>query len=167
MTVFKNIIFTFVVPGTVTVLIPYWLLTPSYTRFSFDLGLFRYGSVLFMLLGIALYFWCLWHFTFSGRGMPAPIDPTEELVVQGPYRVVRNPMYLAVLAVLLGEVVLFEAPVLITYTVIWVAIVFSVVLVYEEPALRRQFGDTYRRYCAEAPRWIPWKWLFRGKNITE
>ncbi len=58
MTVFKNIIFTFVVPGTITVLIPYRLLTPSYTRFSFELGLFRYGGVLLMLLGAALYFWC-------------------------------------------------------------------------------------------------------------
>ncbi len=67
MTVFKNIIFTFVVPGTITVLIPYRLLTPSYTRFSFDLGLFRYGGVLFMLLGAALYFWCLWHFGRRNR----------------------------------------------------------------------------------------------------
>ena len=159
----KNILFTFVVPGTVTVLIPYWLLTPGYTRFSFDLGLFRYGGVLFLLVGIALYVWCLWHFTFSGRGTPAPIDPTEALVVQGPYRVVRNPMYLAVLAVLLGEVILFEAPVLITYIVIWFAIVFCFVLLYEEPALRQQFGDAYRQYCAEVPRWIPWKLLFRKK----
>ena len=163
MIVLKNVLFTFVVPGTVTVLIPYWLLTPSYPRFSFDLGLFRYGGVLFIGIGLALYAWCLWHFTVSGRGTPAPIDPAEALVVQGPYRVVRNPMYLAVLAILLGEVALFEAPVLILYTAIWFAFVFCFVFFYEEPTLRRQFGDAYRLYSAEVPRWIPWKRLRRKK----
>lgn len=122
-----------------------------------DLGVLRYAGLLPIVFGASLYGWCLWHFTFSGRGTPLPIDPARALVVQGPYRFVRNPMYLAVLAVLVGEVLLFEAPVLITYTAIWFALVIAFVLIYEEPALRHQFGDAYRRYCRTVPRWIPWK----------
>ena len=159
MLILKNILFTFIVPGTVTVLVPYWLLTPSYEPLPFDLGLFRYGGVLFIGLGGALYFWCLWHFTVSGRGTPAPIDPTEALVVQGAYRWVRNPMYVAVVTVLLGEALFFEARVLFVYTAGAFAAFHLFILFYEEPTLRRQFGDGYRQYCDSVSRWFPWKRL--------
>ena len=151
------------VPGTVTVLVPYWLLTPDYAPLPIDLGSFRYGGVALIGLGGALYGWCLWHFTVSGRGTPAPIDPTEALVVQGPYRWVRNPMYVAVVTVLLGEALFFGARVLLVYAACTVAAFYLFILLYEEPTLRRQFGDGYRRYCAEVSRWFPWKRLFRGK----
>ena len=163
MLILKNILFTILVPGTVTVLVPCWLLTPGYAPLPFALGFFRYVGVLFIGIGGALYVWCLWHFTVSGRGTPVPIDPAEALVVQGPYRWVRNPMYVAVVTVLLGEALLFEARLLLVYAAGVFTAFYLFILLYEEPTLRRQFGDGYRRYCNDVSRWFPWKRLFRGK----
>jgi len=155
MLIFKNILFTLVVPGTVTVVIPYLLLPPGEEGALVDLGFLRYAGLLPIGFGAVLYGWCLWHFTVTGRGTPMPIDPAKALVMEGPYRLVRNPMYLAVLSVLLGEVLLFEAPGLLIYTAIWFAVVWIFVRVYEEPALQHQFGETYERYCRNVPRWLP------------
>jgi protein-S-isoprenylcysteine O-methyltransferase Ste14 len=103
--ILKTLIFTIVVPGTVTVLIPRLLLSsrpadlPSFLRIA---G----GPVL--LLGAAVYLWCAWDFAVTGKGTPAPIDAPKRLVVRGLYRYVRNPMYLGVLAILLGEALLAQ-----------------------------------------------------------
>jgi protein-S-isoprenylcysteine O-methyltransferase Ste14 len=161
MLILKNILFTVVVPGSVTVLVPYLLLAEGYTRLAF--GPARYIGLPFVGLGIMLYGWCLWHFTVSGRGTPLPLDPTEALVVQGPYRWVRNPMYVAVVTTLLGEAVFFEAQALFVYAAgVFTAFHLFIVL-YEEPTLRRQFGDAYRRYRNEVSRWFPWKGPFQER----
>ncbi len=161
MLILKNILFTLVAPGTVTVFIPYWLLTSRTTSSVLDLGLFRYSGLLFIGIGVALYFWCLWHFTFSGRGTPAPIAPTETLVVQGPFRWVRNPIYVAVVAILLGEALFFEEHLLFVYAVAVFVVFHLFTRLYEEPTLRQQFGDEYEAYCKSVSRWFPWKHLFR------
>ncbi len=161
MVLIKTIIFTFLVPGTVTILIPYWLLS-STSAPPVPLGVFRYFGVLPILIGAAIYFWCAWDFTFAGRGTPAPIDPPKELVVRGLYRYVRNPMYVGILSILLGEAVLFASRRLFEYTAVVFISFFLVVVLYEEPALRHKFGESYRRYCKSVPRWIPW----RLKNLS-
>jgi len=151
----KTLIFTIVVPGTVTVLIPYWLLSSRPARPSWEFGVYRYLGVIPILTGAAIYFRCAWDFMFAGRGTPAPIDPPKELVVRGLYRYVRNPMYVGILTLLLGEAVLFESRALLEYAG-WAFLLFYLwVLVYEEPALRRKFGESYQRYCQAVPRWIP------------
>jgi protein-S-isoprenylcysteine O-methyltransferase Ste14 len=161
MVLIKTIIFTFLVPGTVTILIPYWLLSSPSSPQPMHLGVFRYFGVLPTLIGTAIYFWCAWDFTFAGRGTPAPIDPPKELVVRGLYRYVRNPMYVGILLILLGEAVLFASWRLVEYTAVVFIFFFLFVALYEEPGLRQKFGESYRRYCKSVPRWIPW----RMKNV--
>lgn len=160
MVLIKTIIFTFVVPGTVTILIPYWLLSSSSARPPMRLGEFRYVSylgILPILIGAAIYFWCAWDFTFAGKGTPAPIDPPKELVVRGLYRYVRNPMYVGILSILFGEALLFASWRLLEYAAVVFLLFFLVVLVYEEQVLKQKFGESYRRYCKTVPRWIPWR----------
>ena len=91
----------------------------------------------------------------TGRGTPAPIDPPKELVARGLYRYVRNPMYVGVMSILVGEALIFASRTLVWYAVT-VFIGFNLfVLLYEEPTLRHKFGAAYERYCAAVPRWLP------------
>lgn len=106
-------------------------------------------------VGAALLFICIWEFARSGRGTLSPVDPPRELVVRGLYRYVRNPMYLSVTTIVLGEVLLTGSRALLIYWAIWFAAVNLFVIGYEEPALRRQFGEAYERYTREVRRWLP------------
>lgn len=106
-------------------------------------------------VGIGVYSRCLWEFVQKGRGIPAPIDHTKELVVTGLYRYVRNPTYLGGLAILIGEVLILGSRALLGYTVVWLLVMNSVILVYEEPNLRARFGESYERYCVLVRRWVP------------
>jgi protein-S-isoprenylcysteine O-methyltransferase Ste14 len=112
-------------------------------------------GLLVLVLGVGLYLWCAGAFTFIGKGTPAPIDAPKTLVVQGPYRWVRNPMYLAVLSVILGQALLFRSVLLVGYALlVWVVVHLFVVFI-EEPSLRGQFGGSYEEYLRQVPRWIP------------
>ncbi|MDP2864018.1 MAG: isoprenylcysteine carboxylmethyltransferase family protein [Desulfobacterales bacterium] len=154
MILIKTIIFTFLVPGTVTILVPYWLLSLSASP-ALPFGVFRFFGLLPVFIGAAILFRCVWDFTFAGRGTPAPIDPPKELVVQGLYRYVRNPMYIGILSILLGEALLFASWRLFEYTAIVFSLFYFFVLFYEEPVLKKKFGESYREYCKNIPRWIP------------
>ena len=105
--------------------------------------------------GAALLIACIVEFARRGRGTLSPVDPPKELVVQGLYRYVRNPMYLSVSTIVLGEVMLTKSVPLFLYWVIWFACVNLFVMGYEEPYLRRQFGESYATYTREVGRWIP------------
>ncbi len=165
MVLFKTLIFTILVPGTVTIYIPYLLLSSADATQRLPLGAFRYFGVIPILIGAAIYFWCAWDFTFTGRGTPAPIDPPKELVAKGLYRYVRNPMYVGVLTLLLGEAILFGSRALFIYAAVAFVVYYLFVILYEEPVLRRKFGAAYQRYCAETPRWLP-RWKQPGDPIT-
>ena len=147
----KNAVFTLVVPGTVAVIVP--LLIVRGTGVTLEPRSWP-GWVL-IVLGVSLYMGCLWNFATVGRGTPGPWDPTKKVVATGPYRWVRNPMYIAVLAVILGEAWLFTSLALVAYTVIVALIVHTFVVVYEEPRLTDQFGDSYVAYQQQVGRWIP------------
>ena len=112
------------------------------------------GAVL-IGLGLALMGRTVALFATVGRGTLAPWDPTERLVVRGPYRRVRNPMISGLLCVLLGETLLFGSAALLA----WFAVVFALNAIYfplvEEPGLRRRFGADYEAYRAAVPRWLP------------
>jgi protein-S-isoprenylcysteine O-methyltransferase Ste14 len=135
---------------------PYWLL-PGGTRPDFH-GFGAAGLVL-IACGIGLYIaTAFWGFALRGGGTPAPIDPPKKLVVVGPYRVVRNPMYWGVLFMLLGEAIVFRSRALAWLGLLLFAGAMLFVLVYEEPVLRRKFGAEYEEYCRRVPRWLPrWK----------
>jgi protein-S-isoprenylcysteine O-methyltransferase Ste14 len=106
-------------------------------------------------LGAMLLAACIWEFARSGRGTLSPADPPRELVVRGLYRYVRNPMYLSVTAIVLGEVLLTGSRPLLVYWALWFLAVNLFVLGYEEPALRRQFGAAYDAYRRNVGRWLP------------
>jgi protein-S-isoprenylcysteine O-methyltransferase Ste14 len=106
-------------------------------------------------MGAVTYLLCAWDFTFTGMGTPAPIDPPKELVVKGLYCYVRNPMYMGITFILLGEGFLFESAVLFLYAGFLLVCAHLFIVYYEEPTLRRLFGTSYESYCNSVSRWIP------------
>lgn len=154
MVLLKTLIFTIVMPGTVGVLIPLLLLQGS-DELALTIPSVWMLGLLPLLLGVCLYLWCAGAFTFIGKGTPAPIDAPKILVIQGPYRWVRNPMYVAVLLVVLGEALLFHSVMLVGYALLFWIIVHSFVVLVEEPSLQAQFGASYDSYRHSVWRWIP------------
>ena len=155
MTLLKTLLFTVLVPCTVTLYIPFWLLTSQEGPLHLDVSSpWILGTIPF-LLGEGIYLWCAWQFTFTGQGTPAPIDPPKQLVAKGLYRVVRNPMYVGVITALLGEALLLHSQQLVIYAALVFVTVHLFVVFIEEPLLREKFGASYHDYCAQVPRWIP------------
>jgi protein-S-isoprenylcysteine O-methyltransferase Ste14 len=148
----KNLLFTLVMPGTVAVYLPLWLLAgePSAVGPSLWLG------ALLIAAGASVYLWCVWDFATFGRGTPAPIDAPKKLVVRGLYRYTRNPMYVGVVTVIAGWALVYRSATLLGYGAI-VATCFTVfVVLYEEPHLSRVFGAEYDDYKRRVGRWL-WK----------
>jgi protein-S-isoprenylcysteine O-methyltransferase Ste14 len=106
-------------------------------------------------VGAAIALWCIFTFAFVGRGTPAPFDPPRRLVIQGPYRFVRNPMYIGAGLALAGAALFYESLPLLGYTGIFFLATHFLVVWYEEPALRRTFGQEYEAYCGRIRRWWP------------
>jgi protein-S-isoprenylcysteine O-methyltransferase Ste14 len=150
--ILKTILFTILVPGSVLVLIPQRLLG-GFPRPA--AGPLTWLGGLIILLGASIYFRCAWEFAVRGLGTPAPIAPTKFLVTTALHRYVRNPMYIGVFLVLLGEAGLFRAPLLLAYAAFFSVPVELFVVYYEEPTLRCQFGESYEQYRSSVPRWIP------------
>ncbi len=141
--------------GLVAGFAPYYLLASGGGPHGFHLGSFRFAGVLPMALGAAAAIWCAWDFGVTGKGTPAPLDPPKVLVTRGLYRLVRNPMFLGVGLILLGEAIVFESLKLLGYLgVLWV-IANGFVLFYEEPHLKKTFGASYEEYRSRVPRWMP------------
>ena len=150
--ILKTLLFTIFVPGSVLVLVPSWILGgfPRPER-----GSLTWLGVFLILVGASIYFRCAWEFAVRGLGTPAPIAPTKFLVTTALHRYVRNPMYIGVLGVLVGEAALFRAVALLEYAAICFAAAYLFVILYEEPTLHRQFGESYEEYRRSVPRWIP------------
>jgi protein-S-isoprenylcysteine O-methyltransferase Ste14 len=108
-----------------------------------------------LVAGAGAYLWCLWDFATAGRGTPAPIDAPKRLVARGLYLYLRNPMYVAVLAVVTGWATYFADLRLLAYGALVAAVFHGFVVQVEEPSLTRRFGESYLRYRAEVPRWLP------------
>ena len=158
MTAFKTVLWSIFVPGTITVVVPYLLLSSNDDSLRINLSQFQYLRYLGLIpiaVGVVIYIWCAWNFTFIGKGTPAPFDPPKELVVKGPYRYVRNPMYVFVALTLIGEAILFETTRLLIFAAVAVIFCHLWVVLYEEPTLRRKFGESYRGYCERVSRWLP------------
>ncbi|MGH0035748.1 MAG: methyltransferase family protein [Myxococcota bacterium] len=153
----KNLLFTFVVPGTVGVYLPNAIVTeyaaPGSGRWIVGLAL--------LALGGAIYAWCVWDFARVGRGTPAPIDAPRVLVERGLYQWVRNPMYVGVLAVVLGQAVLYASGRLAAYALAVGSLFHLFIVLYEEPKLKELFGPGYEDYCRRVGRWWP-----RGKAAS-
>jgi protein-S-isoprenylcysteine O-methyltransferase Ste14 len=106
-------------------------------------------------LGALLALWCVVAFVSIGKGTPAPFDPPRRLVVRGPYRFVRNPMYLGGALTLAGAALFYRSLFLLGYDCFFLLAFSLFVLFYEEPTLRRTFGADYEAYCHRVARWLP------------
>src|SRR5437016_10075108 len=108
-------------------------------------------------IGAAIGLPCVWEFAWRGLGTPAPFDPPRKLVISGPYRFVRNPMYFGMGIALLGEAIVFPniTWLMLAMVVSLWAVVSVFIIEYEEPTLRRMFGADYEAYFREVRRWIP------------
>jgi len=150
-----SLAFLVVAPGVVAGLIP-WLITGwSPLPPSADLGVLRWAGLVPIVAGLAVLLEAFARFAWEGLGTPAPVAPTRTLVVSGFYRYVRNPMYVAVAALIFGQAILFASWGLALYGVVIVAAFDVFVRSYEEPTLRDAYGEAYDAYRAATPRWIP------------
>ena len=149
-----SLVFLLLAPGVVAGVIPWWLTgwdsrEPPYWSPLRVLGAILIAAGLFVLLSAFA------RFVVEGVGTPAPPAPTERLVVGGLYRYVRNPMYLAVGATIVGQALLLGRPILLLYAALFGVAVVSFVRWYEEPTLRRRFGEEYEAYRTAVPGWWP------------
>jgi protein-S-isoprenylcysteine O-methyltransferase Ste14 len=147
-----SLAFLVVAPGVVAGLIPWWV--TDWDAHSFPWSLRIVGLVL-IVAGTAALLHAFVRFVVEGLGTPAPVAPTEHLVVGGLYRYVRNPMYLAVGAIIVGQALLLGRLVLLVYVAVFAAAVAAFVHLYEEPTLSRTFGEEYEEYRRAVPAWWP------------
>ncbi len=119
------------------------------------IGLIEVLGLVIGIAGAALALWCILTFAVVGRGTPAPFDPPRRLVIAGPYRYVRNPMYIGAAFALLGAAVFYRSSALALYSAAFLLVTHFFVLLYEEPALTQTFGDPYQRYRDKVRRWLP------------
>ena len=155
MAILGSALFFVLAPGTVAGLIPWWITRWEFRQPFLDLEAIRVVGILLIVAGAPGLVDSFARFALQGLGTPAPIAPTENLVVTGLYSYVRNPMYLAVVVVILGQAVLFGDWRLIVYAMlVWLGF-HAFVVGYEEPTLARRFGTRYDDFRANVPRWIP------------
>jgi len=145
--------FLVIAPGVVAGLVPWWL-TRWQMGAAYPLPVRVAGAVV-AAAGAAALLGAFAQFALEGRGTPAPPVPTEHLVVRGLYRYVRNPMYLAVLAVITGQALLLSRPLLLGYAAFVAAAFVAFVRGYEQPALARRYGAEYEAYRRAVPGWWP------------
>jgi protein-S-isoprenylcysteine O-methyltransferase Ste14 len=164
--VLGSLLWLVIAPGLIAGYLPWaitrWRVQPAFLGAEFTRGI----GVLLIALGLPLLLEAFTRFALQGRGTPAPVLPPERLVVFGFYRNVRNPMYVAITALILGQALLLgDARLLLLAAATW--LVFHLfVLLYEEPRLRKRFGADYAAYCAAVPRWVPRfrPWQRQGKG---
>jgi protein-S-isoprenylcysteine O-methyltransferase Ste14 len=154
MTTLKTIFFILLVPGFLLGIVPVFVI-PRIPGLALAMGPWCWLAVPFWLVGIAVVTWCAADFVRKGHGTPVPLDPPKELVVSGLYRFVRNPMYVGVLLIQIGNIVWFGALAQVIYW-FFLFIGFNLFIrANEEPYLRKTFEAAYENYCRKVPRWVP------------
>ena len=151
----NSVLFALLIPGTVTVVIPYVLIARRLATVFNHWSPLQYAALLPMAIGVTILVICIRDLTVLGRGTLAHIDPPTRLVVRGLYRYVRNPMYVGGLVLLLSEALAFRSIAILAWAALWFLAINCVVVFYEEPALQRQFGEAYVRYREAVKRWEP------------
>src|SRR6476659_7991863 len=149
----RAIFFGLLLPGTVAGYVPFGILRAADRLRLPELSPSSVGASILAIAGAVVLLRCVWDFFAKGKGTLAPIDPPRVLVVSGLYRFTRNPMYNGVLALILGEAWLFGSVSLLQYALLVFVLFHLFVVLYEEPALTSQFGESYRVYRRAVPRW--------------
>ena len=148
-------IFLVVAPGVMALLIPWWLTGWEVRHADGARWPLRASAVVACVAGAVVLVQAFVRFVVEGLGTPAPVAPTAHLVVGGAYRYVRNPMYLAVTSLILGQALLLGQPVLVVYGAAFLLVTAVFVRWYEEPTLLLQFGEEYRAYRSAVRGWVP------------
>ncbi len=141
--------------GFLLVFLPAQVISSSGIATPQSIGVPQVFGIALAALGMLLAVSCILTFVFIGRGTPAPFDPPRRLVVRGPYRLIRNPMYVGATAALSGAAVYYQSVSLAAYAVVFLGAMHVFVRMYEEPVLARTFGKDYADYCALVGRWLP------------
>ena len=152
--VLRSLLWTILLPGVLAGYLPWRYFGLREARIDWWTPASLLGLVI-IVLGALLLGACILEFARRGRGTLSPVDPPRHLVVSGLYRFVRNPMYLSVTMIVLGEALVARSQSLVIYWVIWFACVNLFVIGYEEPTLRQTFGASYDAYTQQVGRWIP------------
>lgn len=150
----RSLLWTFLLPGIFAGYVPWRFFGLDRVRIDWSDPIHIVG-VSTVGLGAALLAACIFEFARSGRGTLSPVDPPRHLVVRGLYRYVRNPMYLSVTTIILGQALLARSVALAVYWAGWFVCVNLFVMGYEEPTLRDQFGESYDDYTRRVSRWLP------------
>jgi protein-S-isoprenylcysteine O-methyltransferase Ste14 len=153
--VLGSLAFLVIAPGVVAGWVPYRLSRWAWHAPWLGTTATRYAGAALAAMGAAALLHAFARFALEGRGTPAPIAPTETLVVSGLYRYVRNPMYIAVLSLVLGQALLFGSAPLVAYALILWLLFHLFVVFYEEPTLALRYGASYERFRASVNRWLP------------
>jgi protein-S-isoprenylcysteine O-methyltransferase Ste14 len=148
-------LFFIVAPFMLGGVIPWWMTHWRFQPPFLALEATRWAGVALIIAGVPGVLDCFARFALVGLGTPAPIAPPTQLVVSGLYRYVRNPIYVALVAAILGQGVLFANWGVLVYGALLWLFFHLAVLVNEEPTLRQSFGAEYQTYCANVPRWRP------------
>jgi protein-S-isoprenylcysteine O-methyltransferase Ste14 len=141
--------------GLLLVLLPQQILQTTGIMRPKWIGAAQVAGLEFVALGAALALWCILTFALVGKGTPAPFDPPRKLVVAGPYRWVRNPMYMGAGGVLVGTALFYESAALVAFAAGFLLATHLFVVFYEEPTLERTFGAQYADYRNAVDRWLP------------
>jgi protein-S-isoprenylcysteine O-methyltransferase Ste14 len=162
--VLRHLLSIAILPFTVTVLVPWWLVNSAGVAVAAPQGVGEIALVILgvflLMIGLLLFVTSLRRFATEGEGTLAPWDPPRKFVVSGPYRFVRNPMISGVVLILFAEAALLHSGLLATWGLLFLAGNFVVIPVVEEPMLRQRFGAPYEEYCRNVgrlvPRFTPW-----------
>lgn len=153
--VIRAIVYSTLFIGFVLVFLPARVLSWSGIVRPADIGIMQVAGLVVGAIGALIAVWCIVTFAIVGRGTPMPLDPPRRLVDAGPYRLVRNPMYIGAGLALAGAALYYQSLALLGYAVAFALVMHLFVVVYEEPTLRGSFGDSYDRYCQRVRRWWP------------
>lgn len=143
-----------ILPVTVTCLVPYLIYKPGQT-FTPEFFWIQTFGVLVVLAGLSFFLYTVFLFGKIGGGTLAPWSEKQKLIIDGPYRYCRNPMITSVLSILVGESLILNSPAILVWALTFFIINTIYFVVSEEPGLEERFGDDYRTYKRNVPRWIP------------
>jgi protein-S-isoprenylcysteine O-methyltransferase Ste14 len=152
---FRALVYVSLFVGFVLIYIPSGLLASAGIIRPVSYGLFEVTGAIICASGAFVAVWCIIAFISIGKGTPAPFDPPRRLVVKGPYRFVRNPMYIGAILALSGAAAFYQSAGLFCYAILLLFITHFFILLYEEPVLRKKFGAEYDEYCRRVHRWMP------------
>ena len=153
--IIRTIIYATIFIGLVLIYVPARLLTWSGIVRLTVIELPQVAGMVVGIVGAVVALSCILTFVSTGKGTPAPFDPPRKLVIQGPYRFVRNPMYVGAIVSIAGAALFYQSLWLLGYTGILFLLSHCFVVFYEELTLRKTFGQEYETYCRQVNRWLP------------